>query len=60
MHARKRRKINVGTPTEECFEEIVAEIDLEIALRRRVAETVESRISWALILQNLLKKGQSL
>ncbi|KAG6900813.1 hypothetical protein C0993_000132 [Termitomyces sp. T159_Od127] len=39
MSVRKRRKIDVGTPTEKCFEDIVAEIDLEIALRRRVAET---------------------
>ncbi|KAG6891379.1 hypothetical protein C0992_008090 [Termitomyces sp. T32_za158] len=59
MSARKRRKIDAGNPTEECFEEIVAEIDLEVALKRRVAEAVESRISWALILQNLLKKGSS-
>ncbi|KAG6862481.1 hypothetical protein C0995_000027 [Termitomyces sp. Mi166 len=59
MSARKKRKIDNGTPTEECFGEIVSEIDLEIALRRRVAETIESRISWALILQDSLKKGSS-
>ncbi|KAH0585296.1 hypothetical protein J132_10052 [Termitomyces sp. J132] len=59
MSARKRRKIDIEGPTEECFGEIVSEVDLEIAIRRRVAETIESRISWALLLQDSLKKGSS-
>ncbi|KAG6821306.1 hypothetical protein H0H93_000167 [Arthromyces matolae] len=56
MAARKRRKIDDTTPTTECVAAIVSELDLEIALRRRVAETIESRITWALLLQDALKK----
>ena len=38
--------------------EIHAEIDLEIALRQRLADTVESRIAWALALQESLQKAE--
>ena len=40
--------------------EINAQVDLEIALRHRLADTVQSRISWALILQESLQKGMHL
>jgi hypothetical protein len=30
------------------------EFDLEIALRQRLAATIESRVTWALILQDIL------
>jgi len=43
--------------TEAFLSEIDAEVDVEIALRQRLAETVESRIAWALILQETLQKG---
>ncbi|KAG6910869.1 hypothetical protein DXG01_007186 [Tephrocybe rancida] len=59
MSARKRRRIDNDAAMNECFGEIISELDLEIALRRRVAETIESRITWALILQESLKKGSS-
>ncbi|KAG6865180.1 hypothetical protein C0991_004623 [Blastosporella zonata] len=59
MSARKRRKIDAESPASECFGEIISELDLEIALRRRVAETIESRITWALLLKESLKKGSS-
>lgn len=35
---------------------LVEEIDLEIALRRRLLETTQSRITWALLLQEALEK----
>ena len=38
----------------------LSEIDLEIALKQRLAETVQSRIAWALILQETLQKGMCL
>lgn len=40
--------------------EINAQVDLEIALRQRLADTVQSRIAWALILQETLQKGMRL
>ncbi|KAI0372264.1 hypothetical protein BV20DRAFT_1051008 [Pilatotrama ljubarskyi] len=36
---------------------IFEEIDLEVAIRQRIAETVQSRITWALLLQESLQKG---
>ena len=35
---------------------IVQEIDLEIALRKRLLDTAQSRITWALLLQEALEK----
>lgn len=35
------------------------ELDLEILIRQRLAETVESRIAWALQLQEALQKGNN-
>ena len=40
--------------------EVNAQVDLEIALRHRLADTVQSRIAWALILQDSLQKGMHL
>ena len=34
------------------------ELDIEIGLRNRLKETVESRLSWALVLQDALEKHQ--
>jgi hypothetical protein len=34
------------------------EIDLEISFRQRLAETIKSRIDWALILQESLANGR--
>ena len=44
----------------EFLSEINAQVDLEIALRYRLADTVESRIAWALILQESLQNGMHL
>ncbi|KAG5646997.1 hypothetical protein DXG03_001721 [Asterophora parasitica] len=57
MSSRKKRKLDADSPTAECFGEVVAELDLEISLRRRLAETIDSRITWALVLQESLQKG---
>lgn len=35
----------------------LSEVDLEIALKQRLADTVESRIAWALTLKDTLQKG---
>ena len=40
--------------------ELNAQVDLEIAIRHRLANTVQSRIEWALILQESLEKGMHL
>ncbi|KAF8802431.1 hypothetical protein BYT27DRAFT_7112451 [Phlegmacium glaucopus] len=48
-----------GPPLTEAFlSEINAQVDVEIALKQRLAETVESRIAWALILQETLQKAE--
>lgn len=44
----------------EFLSEINAQVDLEIALRHRLADTVQSRIAWALILQESLQNGMHL
>src|ERR1700728_2491539 len=36
---------------------LVEDIDLEISLRQRLASTIESRIAWALLLQESLTKN---
>ncbi|KAF8071822.1 hypothetical protein FPV67DRAFT_1667279 [Lyophyllum atratum] len=59
MTSRKKRKLDTEAPDGECFGEVVAELDLEISLRRRLAETIESRITWALVLQEELKKSST-
>lgn len=33
------------------------EIDLEISIRQRLAETVKSRLTWALLLQESIKRA---
>ena len=45
---------------DECLAEINAQVDLEIAIRHRLADTVQSRIAWALILQDSFQKGMHL
>ncbi|RDB26404.1 hypothetical protein Hypma_006714 [Hypsizygus marmoreus] len=59
MSSRKRRKLGTESSVGEYFGELVGELDLEISLRRRLAETFESRITWALILQEALQKSSS-
>lgn len=43
--------------TDAFLSEINDQVGFEIALRQRLAETVESRIAWALVLQETLQKG---
>lgn len=45
---------------DEFLAEINAQIDLEIAIRYRLADTVQSRIAWATILQDSLQQGMHL
>ena len=53
--------IYYGVHMDDAFlSEINAQVDLEIALRHRLADTVQSRIAWALILQESLQKGMHL
>ena len=35
----------------------VEEIDLEIAIRQRIAETIQSRMTWALLLQESVQRS---
>ncbi|KAH9942886.1 hypothetical protein B0H21DRAFT_823826 [Amylocystis lapponica] len=58
---RKRQKTIGSRYTEHSgpsYQQVVLEeLDLEIALRQRLSETVQSRITWALLLQESLEKG---
>ena len=60
MSSRKKRKLETDQGEISAFTgDVVAEIDLEVRLRQRLAETLESRVTWALILQETLRKGMS-
>ena len=48
------------THMDDLIADINAHVDLEIAIRHRLADTVQSRIAWALILQDSLQKGMHL
>ena len=54
---RKRRRVNLQSTTPPCRRLLLEEIDLEIALQERLAVTVQSRISWALLLQQAVANG---
>ncbi|KAI0657331.1 hypothetical protein C8Q70DRAFT_282742 [Cubamyces menziesii] len=56
----KRRRLSPELPARSspsAQQIILEEIDLEVAIRRRIADTVQSRITWALLLQESLKKS---
>ncbi|KAI0356404.1 hypothetical protein OH77DRAFT_1423341 [Trametes cingulata] len=58
----KRRRTSPAPSTGyvPTFQQIILEeIDLEVAIRQRIAETVQSRITWALLLQESLEKGST-
>ncbi|ESK89852.1 hypothetical protein Moror_837 [Moniliophthora roreri MCA 2997] len=55
MHPNKRRKLNEDES--RYVQAIIPEVDVEIGLRERLAETIEARIAWALALQDSLTKG---
>ncbi|GLB40304.1 hypothetical protein LshimejAT787_0801750 [Lyophyllum shimeji] len=59
MTPHKKRKLDFEGSAVECFGETIAELDHEICLRRRLVETIESRITWALLLQEELRRGSS-
>lgn len=58
MSLRKKRKLDEAEDG-EYVGEIIADVDLEISLRQRLAEALESKITWALILQETLNTGTS-
>ncbi len=64
MHASKKRKLE----HRECgdlvhsssfLSTIASELDLEIDLRKRLVDTLGSRIAWAVVLKEALQKGAS-
>jgi hypothetical protein len=64
MHASKKRKLE----HKECgdlvysssfLSTIASELDLEIDLRKRLVDTLDSRIAWAVVLKEVLQKGAS-
>ena len=54
-HLRRTEPPARASPTAQQI--ILEEIDLEVAIRQRIADTVQSRITWALLLQESLKKS---
>jgi len=58
MHPNKRRRIEELDDTEARYlQAIIPEVDVEIGLRERLAETIEARIAWASLLQEVLENG---
>ncbi|KAL0961169.1 hypothetical protein HGRIS_006141 [Hohenbuehelia grisea] len=56
-----RKKRKPDEISSECLTDIISEVDLEIALRERLAQTLQDRIAWARILQeNVLKSEGAL
>ncbi|KAI8986065.1 hypothetical protein BD414DRAFT_48158 [Trametes punicea] len=58
----KRRRISpvpISSHNPTLQQLLLEELDLEIAIRQRIAETVQSRITWALLLQQSLHKSSS-
>ncbi|KAF9474325.1 hypothetical protein BDN70DRAFT_997132 [Pholiota conissans] len=51
MPTKKRRVSNEYIPSDELVRDINTEIDLEIALRQQLAQTLDARIAWGLLLQ---------
>ncbi|KAI0771409.1 hypothetical protein BC629DRAFT_767729 [Irpex lacteus] len=57
---RPKKRARVGsdyTPTQKRF--MLEEVDLEIAMHERIAAVLESRMTWALLLQRTLENSQS-
>ncbi|OSC97231.1 hypothetical protein PYCCODRAFT_1399215 [Trametes coccinea BRFM310] len=57
---KKRRKVSpepVASHGPTVQQLLLEEIDLEVAIRQRIANTVQSRITWALLLQQSLQKS---
>ncbi|KAF8213181.1 hypothetical protein K438DRAFT_1803521 [Mycena galopus ATCC 62051] len=71
LHIDKKRKLDADSdsdfdgeadewdPDYEYRQDIVSDISLEIGLRERLLQTVESRIEWAILLQASLKSDAS-
>ncbi|KAJ7468709.1 hypothetical protein FB451DRAFT_1257076 [Mycena latifolia] len=66
LHIDKKLKLESETesepdwdPEDHYKQDIASDIALEIALRQRLAETLESRIAWALVLQESLANEAS-
>ncbi|TFK40120.1 hypothetical protein BDQ12DRAFT_484277 [Crucibulum laeve] len=60
MSSRKKRKVtHITNDAQACATDIAADLDVEISIRRRLADTLESRITWALILQESLQNGST-
>ncbi|KAF7339579.1 hypothetical protein MSAN_02172400 [Mycena sanguinolenta] len=72
LHIDKKQKLDVDSdsdlddepalewdPDDDYLQDIVSDISLEIGLRERLLQTVQSRIEWALRLQGCLTSGAS-
>ncbi|KAK1217408.1 hypothetical protein PQX77_019948 [Marasmius sp. AFHP31] len=60
MHANKRRRIEELDDAEARYlQAIIPEVDVEIGLRQRLADTIEARIAWASLLQEALENDTS-
>lgn len=66
MSSPKRRKLDNATTADNFrglefpqrfLSDVNAEVETEIALKEQLSDTLESRIAWALMLQDSLKKS---
>lgn len=56
---RKRQRVTSRPTSSICRQLILEEVDLEIALQERLVTAAQSRISWALLLQQALQNDLS-
>lgn len=54
------KRIKLDRTDEQRKQIILAEIDVELGLRKRLAQTLESRIAWASLLLDSLQNGTSM
>ena len=57
MSSKERDFDDVALPSGGVMSDIKAEIDLEISMREQLARTIEARISWGILLKNILQQG---
>lgn len=60
MSPNKKLKLDPGEMDDRTAALILPEIELEIGIRKRLAQTIEDRIAWAELLRESLLKGISL
>ena len=57
MSTLKKRRLEPAEVSPSILSDIAAEVEIDIALKNQISKTLESRIAWALTLQETIEKG---